>query len=219
MGTYHTFFVSDDHHLDELFPGWKRAKPEQVTVEAVNPFTKQKQTAKRWEPAEPVEALGKPNLYDDTWGPAIEPVLHRDGEFADYARSIEEAGAPGLRALPHFRAKNAESFYEFDALVGLLFEREQPVPPARIGDDADDDVARVFRLPRDAAKKLLSLDDAALRALVARMLVETDLFEGGYTGEDAQAEFISYVMVPLLALCREAEERNAEVCHYYALHY
>jgi hypothetical protein len=221
MGTYHTFFVSDDRHLDELFPGWKPPKPERVAAEAVNPFTKQKlkQVVYRWEPVTPPARLGKPNLYDDTWGPPTEPVVVPGGEFADYARSIEAAGAPGLRALPHFRAKNLFPFYDFDAFVGLLLEPKKAVPPARIGDDADDDVPRVFRLPREAARRLLALDDAALRSLVERLLVETDLAESGDTGKDDQSAFIEYAMIPLLALCREAEARGGEVCMYYALHY
>lgn len=219
MGTYHTFFVSDDAHLDELFPGWQRPKPERVEKLVVNPFTKTQQLTKQWDPTGPVARLGKPNLYDDAWGPAVEPAFAATGEFADYARSVENAGAPGLRALPHFRAKNAEPFYTFDALVGLLFGRQEVTPPARIGDPADDDVALVFRLPRDAARKLLALDAAGLRALTGRLLVETDLSENGDTGDEAQSAFIEYLLSPLLTLCKEAEARGGEVCHYYALHY
>lgn len=219
MGTYHTFFVSDDAHLDKLFPGWQRAKPERTEKLVVNPFTKAQQLSKQWEPCRPVSPLGKPNLYDDAWGQPVEPVFLPRGEFADYARSVENAGAPGLRALPHFRAKNAEPFYDFDALVGLLFDREEAVPPARIGNAADDDVALVFRLPREAARKLLSLDAAALRALTARLLEDTDLSGNGDTGDEAQSAFIEYLLNPLVVLCKEAEACGAEVCNYYALHY
>jgi hypothetical protein len=219
MGTYHTFFVAEDRHLDKLFPGWRRAKPEQETVESMNPFSKKMQSARVWVPVEPVARLGKPNLYDDVWGPAIEPVLQPEGEWAGYQQMIEEAGAPGLRALPHFRSKNVDPLYEFDALTGLVLQREQAVPPARIGDRADDDVAQVSRLPRDAARKLAAIDDATLRAVVAQLLVATDLSEQGDTGDDSQTEFIAYVMRPLIALCIAAESLDADVCHYFALHY
>lgn len=217
MGTYHTFFVAADDELDRLFPGWKPVHAEPARRGAKNPFTNETQTIVEWVPVAPIGPLGKPSLYDDVWGPPVPSVEVPTGPFADYAEFIERQGPPGLRALPHFRSKNLEPFYDFDALVGLLFGRATRVPPARLGEG--DDVPIVFRLPRAAAERLLSLDGAELRALVAQWLVETDLSETGDTGEDAQDAFIAEVLAPFLALCRTAQERGAEVCHYYALHH
>lgn len=206
VGTYHTFFVANDGDLDRLFPGWKPVKP--MDAAATTP----------WEPVSAPAPLGKPNLYDDVWGPPAEPVSRQPGEWAQYARMIEEAGAPGLRALPHFRSKNVEPLYDFEGLVSVLFGGPRRVPPARLGNDRDDDVTVVFRLPRDAAAALIAVEPSAQRTLVTRLLEETDLGTSDI-GDEAQAQFITHVLEPLLALCREAEARGGEVCHYYALHY
>src|SRR5437660_1027876 len=77
-----------------------------------------------------------------------------------YMAGIEEAGAPGLRALPHFRAKNHDPFLVFEPLVAELVGEGVGVPPARVGCDGDDDVPTVFALPDAAAHALLETPDA-----------------------------------------------------------
>ncbi|MFT3711367.1 MAG: hypothetical protein QM817_27355 [Archangium sp.] len=205
MGTYHTFFVATDQDLDRLFPGWQRVKPERGKQD--------------WEPVAKIRRLEDPNLYVDAWGPPLAPVLAPEGEWADYARMIEQAGAPGLRALPHFRSKNVEAFYEFEALNQLLLNNSERLPPARLGDQADDDVPMVTRLPAAAARKLVTLAELDLRRVTKQLLEKTDLSEEGDLSDEGVSGFIEGVMNPLRTLCREAEVRRAEVCHYCALHY
>lgn len=215
MGTYHTFFVATDDDLDRLFPGWKRVKPQKVVNDGVNPFTKQKVTVETWEPVEPPTPLGKPSLYDDVWGPPAAPIVAVENE---YMAGIEQAGAPGLRALPHFRAKNYDPFVSLEPLVAALVGSEVAVPPARVGSDGDDDAPSVDALPDVAAKALASIDDAQLPAVMDEVLA-ADIMGSGEAGDDARTYFVDRALRPLKALALEAERRGARVCHYYALHY
>jgi hypothetical protein len=212
MGTYHTFFVAKDDDLDRLFPGWKPVKPEQVQRERVNPFTKKPITVLEWVPVEPPMPLGRPCLYDDVWGPATAPI----GEVANgYMAHVEGGGAPGLRALPHFRGKNVDRLLELEPLARALVGSEIPVPPARVGADKDDDVTVVWALPKPAAERLASLDDAALNDVFNDVVVAA----GDETREDERAFYVEHVLCPLRALAVEAGRRDARVCHYFALHY
>lgn len=215
MGTYHTFFVATDDQLDRLFPGWKRVKPEQVRVERVNPFTNAKMTVNDWAPVEAPAPLGKPSLYDDVWGAPVPPITPVENE---YMAGIEEAGARGLRALPHFRAKNYDPFLVFEPLVAALSGDDAAVPPARVGPESDDDVPVVWALPDTVAKTLAAMDDAQLRSVMERVFAhEESLAED--CGDEARDFFVDNALRPLKMLAIEAVERRAHVCHYYALHY
>jgi hypothetical protein len=215
MGTYHTFFVAKDDDLDRLFPGWKPAKPEKVRKEGVNPFTKQKIMVNAWEPVEPPASLGKPSLYDDAWGPPVEPIVAIEN---DYMAHIENAGAPGLRALPHFRAKNCDPFLLLEPLVAALVGPQVPVPPARMGCSGDDDSASVDALPEVAVRTLAAMKDADLPAVMDKVIA-ADLAGPEFGTDEARAYLIDHALRPLQALAVEASRRGARVCHYYALHY
>ncbi|HMR04385.1 MAG TPA: hypothetical protein PKA88_01385 [Polyangiaceae bacterium] len=215
MGTYHTFFVATDDDLDRLFPGWVPAKAEREEREAINPFTKEAVTVRDWVPVHAPTALGSPNLYDDAWGPPIPPSREIENE---YMESIENAGAPGLRALPHFRAKNYDPFVSFDSLADALLGGNAMAPPARMGGQDDDDVPIVWVLPDAATKRLVQVDEAQLSAVMKRVLA-ADVTGSGETGADALDYYLSQALRPLRALAAEALRREARVCHYFALHY
>jgi hypothetical protein len=218
VGTYHTFFVATDADLDGLFPGWKPARPEKVSVDNVNPFTKQVVRSKEWIGTEPPQRLGTPNLYEDTWGPPMEPVLEPSGEFADSLRSIEEAAAPGLRALPHFRGKNLTLLYTFDSLATALTGVQGEVPPARVGHAEDDDMPCVERLPDAALARLAELGDDALDPLfLAWREIDPLGCDIEPSAEDVEV-YVRYALAPLRALARLALARSASLCAYAALH-
>jgi hypothetical protein len=196
MGTYHTFFVATDDELDRLFPGWKRVRPEQGQVEQYNPFTKTKMIVNDWVPLEAPAPLGKPSLHDDVWGARVEPIVPVEN---DYMASIEEACAPGLRARPHFRAKNYDPFLELEPLVAALVGAKTAVPPARLGPEGDDDVPVVWALPDAAAKVLAALDDAKLPSVMEQLFAdEESLAEDD--SEEARDYFADRARVPLLRL-------------------
>jgi hypothetical protein len=215
MGSYHTFFVARDEHLDRLFPGWKRAKPEQELVRGVNPFTKEKIMVPTWAPIEPATPLGKPSLYDDVWGPPVPPIIEVEN---DYMAMIEDAGPPGLRARPHFRAKNCDPFAVFDPLVAALVGGDDPVPPARIGCSGDDDVPNVWVLPDAAAQKLAATQDRDLPPIMQQVLL-ADVTGSRDTDTAAREYYVERGLRPLRALAIEAGRSGARVCHYYALHH
>jgi hypothetical protein len=215
MGTYHTFFVATDDELDRLFPGWKRVQPEQGRAERLNPFTKQMMTVNDWLPIEPPTPLGKPSLYDDVWGSPVPPIVDVEN---DYMAGIEEAGAPGLRALPHFRAKNWDPFRVLDPLATALMGAAAPTPPARIGPDQDDDVPLVWALPDAAAKALATIDDAQLPPVMDRVFADEASFSED-AGDEARGYFVDRALRPMKLLALEALRRGGRVCHYYALHY
>jgi hypothetical protein len=216
MGTYHTFFAADDGELERLFPGWKPVKKDQVLVERVSSFSKQKMTVEDWEPVERPTPLGRPSLYDDAWGapmPPIVPVLN------EYMRAVEESGAPGLRALPHFRAKNCDPLVTLDALVAALVGGAVPVPPARVGCDGDDDIPTVWALPEVATNALAKVDDEQLAAIMDKVLAADVMGSGDATDSEMRTYLVDNVLGPLRALAVEAIQRGARVCHYFALHH
>lgn len=219
VGTYHTFFAATEAELDRLFPGWMPVHRDKVTVEVMNPFTKKMQTSRTWGPVEPVRPLQKPNLYDDVWGPPVPSLLLPSGQWADYERAIEEAAAPGLRALPHFRGKNLTLLYTFESLTKALVGSTDAVPPARVGDPADDDMPVVERLPANAVARLASLGDHELEPTFLAW-GEADLL-----GEEVEPSpenidaFVRFALVPLRALAALAVARGASLCSYTALHY
>ena len=223
MGTYHTFFVAKEDELDRLFPGWKGVKsplnPQKVIKDAVNPFTKQKITVRAWEPTwkpvEPPTPLRKPSLYDDVWGPPAAPVIDVEN---DYMAHIERAGAPGLRALPHFRAKNYDPFLSLEPLAAAIVGSEVFVPPARVGCEGDDDAPTVDALPEAVTKALATMDDSLLPAVMDKVLA-ADIVDSEQRSEEARTYFVDRALRPLKALALEAERRGARLCHYYALHY
>lgn len=216
VGTYQTFFVASEADLERLFPGWHAARPERVMKETVNPFTKQKMTVPMWQPVQPPTPLGKPSLYDDVWGPPLPPIAAVEN---DYMAGIEQAGAPGLRALPHFRGKNYHPFVILEPLAAALVGPSVLVPPARIGCPGDDDAPSVDALPDVAVKVLATLDDARLGPLMDELLAADVMGSGEEVSDEARAYFIDHALRPLRALAIEAARRGARVCHYYALHY
>lgn len=218
MGTYHTLFAATDADLDRLFPGWVPAKPERETVVVPKPFTKQLHEREVWVPVLAPKRLRRPNLYDDVWGPPVPSLLVPPGPWADYARSIEEACAPGLRALPHFRAKNQSLLYGFASLVVALGGEAESTPPARMGEPADDDMPTVERLPPGAALRLASLRDDQLGPTLLAWCRADPLGGEVEPTVEGVAEFIDGVLVPLRALARLAVARRASVCGYAALH-
>lgn len=219
MGTYHTFFAATEADLDRLFPGWKPAQPEQATVEIVNPFTKQRQPSRQWVPVEPPRPLGKPNLYEGAWGAPLPSLLEPSGEWADYERALEEAAAPGLRALPHFRGKNLTLLYSFESLTTALTGATGPIQPARIGAPADDDMPVVERLPADALAKLAQLRDAELEPTFLAWRDADLLGDDVEPSPENVAAFVRCALVPLRALAALAIPRGASVCSYTALHH
>jgi hypothetical protein len=191
MGTYHTFFVAGDDDLDRLFPGWKR-------------------------PEEKPTPLARPSLYDDVWGAAVPPIVE---VMNDYMQIIEEAGPPGLRTLPHFRAKNCDAFVLFDPLVAALVADHVPSPPIRVGCDADDDIPSVWALPAVAAKALANMKDSDLMPIMEKVLAADIMGTGEVVDYKAKAFMVDNVLWPLKTLAQEASRRGGHVCHYYALHH
>lgn len=219
MGTYHTFFAATEAELDRLFPGWMPVHRDQVTVEVMNPFTKKMQTWRTWGPVEPVRPLQKPNLHDDVWGPPVPSLLVPSGPWADYERAIEEAAAPGLRALPHFRGKNLTLLDTFESLTAALTGSSGPVPPARVGDPEDDDRPVVDRLPAAAVARLASLGDHELEPTFVAWREADPLGDDVEPSRESVDAFVRFALVPLRALAALAVARGASLCSYTALHY
>ncbi len=216
MGTYHTFFVATDAQLDRLFPGWVTALPSKAPRPGINPFTKQPITVQDWAPAHPPKPLGSPNLYDDVWGPAAPALVVAN----EYMAMLEEACAPGLRALPHFRDKNVHMYAweQLGDLAPMLDHEQTATPPIRIGREGDDNIPKVWTLSRSATETLADLADDALQPLALRILSEYEFCDEPVTDE-AAAGVAADLLTPLRTLARTAIGAGSHLCSYFALHY
>lgn len=159
--------------------------------------------------------FGPPSLYDDVWGPPVAPIVEVENE---YMQTIESSGAPGLRVLPHFRAKNCDPFYTFDALSAALVGPAVAAPAARMGADSDDDVPVVWALPQAATNALAATtDDTLARILDTVMAADPSLAEE--LGDERRTYFVEQVLRPLKLLAAEASRCRSRLCHYFALHH
>lgn len=213
MAVHHTFFAASEDELDRLFPGFRRAKPEKVTREGVNPFTKRPSTHRAWEPIAPPTALGSPSFLDDVWGPAFPPVVASDSE---YSAALDAASPPGLRALPHVVAKDLP-ILSIEPLAAALLGADVPSPPARMGLDPRGESREIEALPDAAVIALAEASDAALVAAtetdaIARAIATGPSVE--LSEEEARDELLRLMLRPLRALAIEARSRHSRVCHY-----
>lgn len=192
MGTYHTFFVATEAHVARLFPGWTPPEPKGA----------------------PPAPLGRPSYLDDEWGPAVPPLVPPADDYSAY---IEGACPPGLRACPHFRAKNVVdyAFTCLGELAPLLVEGEEATPALLRGPKDDDDVPFVWTLSATATAKLAALGSDQLVELGGR--VGEQSLEG--PGDDDGEALAEHLLAPLAALAREAVRTAGRLCELYALHH
>lgn len=201
MGTYHTFFVADESRLDQLFPGW-------VPTRVIAPVQREslfgEPMPSTWEPTAVPTPLGAPSLHDDVWGVPIEPVVPADNP---YLAELEAAAPPGLRAVPHFRARDCLILADLGQFARTLGSDDAVAPPARLGPQRAD---RVDALPVAAASRLASLGEHELLVLAKKVL------DGDHEHEWDVDDFAYSILAPLQILAREAALQRAHVCHHWA---
>lgn len=214
MSTYHTFFVTTEAQLDELFPGWtptRRVDVLPLTLHRIDPVTQKPMRVElpthHYEPVGALAPLGSPSLFDDLWGAPLAPILVAN----EYMASVEATRPPGLRSLPHFCSKNVDPLLDFDPFVKILLGADAAAPPARMG-TLDDLRSDVHALPEAATTRLIQLEATTMREVATRLVsVEPT---GEWTLDEVDS-LVEHVLSPLRELAREAATRGGRVYQFW----